>query len=313
MGKWSKESYLGIMVLAVMVVSASLAYGAELFENLDMFDNTIHNISHTDTDSLTVSGLASCDTIDTNTAGNLSCGTDFDSNATTECSGDQVLLGNSSCLDSGDLILAESDPIWQSNWSGYNKTEWDDAFKFTTNDTFLENLTHALFSILYSHDWSNVSITESQINDLKDYIEDAGDAMEGTLTTQNITIGSGYALDQDGLLILDAGIIWQSNADDLYLAFLSGHNLIVAADGATIWQMDSAGAVTHSGTLDMNGEIITNIGDSGTDFDADGGLVASSINASNMNVSQNITATYICVGFDCTHYIHNNGTHINIV
>jgi len=50
-----------------------------------------------------------------------------DTNATTECSDAQALLGNGTCIDTDDMLTAETDPLWQGNWSGYNKDEWDTA------------------------------------------------------------------------------------------------------------------------------------------------------------------------------------------
>lgn len=73
-----------------------------------------------------------------------------DTNASTICSGVEVLLGNSSCFDS-NIFLTEGLPV--TNIAFLNNTQ-----TFTGFQSFIGGLN--------SSDWSNVSITESQISNL---------------------------------------------------------------------------------------------------------------------------------------------------
>ena len=83
------------------------------------------------------------------------------------------------------------------------------------------------------------------------------------------------------------------------------------SSGTPVYQINAdgsrteGGAVTAGGALDMNGNIITNIGDSGTDFDANGGLtLADGLTGQHwVNVSSTAVATGTAVAV-----INNTGT-----
>lgn len=101
-----------------------------------------------------------------------------DTNASTECSSDEMLLGNTTCFSLSSLILdvnGTNIDVLGVNASFLNSSNWKNV---SITESQISNLVHTIngtsidvigvnASYLNSTDWTNASITESQISDLE--------------------------------------------------------------------------------------------------------------------------------------------------
>ena len=250
------------------------------------------------------------------TNGNILCrddligsGSGADGNASSICSGDEVLLGNGSCMTITNI--------------GTSNNSWNQSYAetlFAKNTTGaiqqLINMTVVLFQQVLAVDWSNVTITESQITDLTHtvdtsaYVNCSGDnVFLGNGSCQSISTFGGA--DTNESVRFENLVTTDCSGTDKVIGVYSNGTVVCAADqiGAADGNassicndgeyLDGSGAcINFNNTVDLrdddttysNGSGLTLVG---TEFShADTSNQASSDNSGNTFIQDIIIDTF---------------------